>query len=339
MKIGSIQLENNLVFAPLAGITNLPMRLLAKEAGCGLVCSEMISANGLVHGSEKTRLIMASVDSEKPLSVQIFGSDPDTTAEAARMVEGGGADLVDINFGCSVKKIVKTGSGVALMRTPELARRLMTAVRKAVSIPLTIKLRSGWDNSGRQAIGIAKLAQDCGVDGIAIHPRTAGQGFSGCADWSLIQKVKASVSLPVIGNGDITAPGDALGMLKATGCDGIMVGRAAIGNPILLSRILGALDGRDPGPPAAAARLELMGRYAETSVRYFGEEMACLMMRSRLMWFVRGLPFAKRFRESIKRVSCLEDIREQIDRYGQALAAIESQGLQPGPRRSIRVTH
>ncbi len=331
MNIGSIQLENNLVFAPLAGITNLPMRLLAKEAGCGLVCSEMISANGLVHGSEKTRRIMTSVDPEKPLSVQIFGSDPDITAEAARMVEDGGADLVDINFGCSVKKIVKTGSGVALMRTPDLARRLMTAVRNAVTIPVTIKVRSGWDASGRQAIAIAKLAQDCGVDGIAIHPRTAGQGFSGCADWSLIQKLKASVSIPVIGNGDITTPGDALRMLKATGCDGIMVGRAAIGNPILFSRILKALDGKDPGPPTAAIRLDLMSRYAEASVRYLGEELACPMMRSRLMWFVRGLPFAKRFRESVKRVSTLEDIRERIDGYGKALAAAEPQGFHPYP--------
>ncbi len=319
MKIGTLSLENNIVFAPLAGITNLPLRLLAKEAGSGLVCSEMISANGLVYGSEKTRRLMDSVPEEKPLSIQIFGSDPSIAAEAAQIVEAGGADILDINFGCAVKKVVKTGSGVALMRTPELATRLLAAVRKAVRIPLTIKIRSGWDAGGSQAVEIARIAEDCGVDAIAVHPRTAGQGFGGCANWPLIREIKQTVSIPVIGNGDIVIPGDALRMLESTGCDGIMVGRAAIGNPLIFTRIIGALKGKDPGPPSVDRVFRLMVQYAEDSIRYLGENQACPMMRSRLNWFVRGLPFAKRFRESIRHLSSRAEVLERIEAYRSEL--------------------
>lgn len=321
MKIGALPLENNLVFAPLAGISNLPLRLLAKEAGSGLVCSEMISANGLVYNSGKTRRLMDSVPGEKPLSIQIFGSDPHLTAEAAQIVEACGADVLDINFGCAVKKVVKTGSGVALMRTPELATRLLTAVRKAVRIPLTIKIRSGWETDGRQALEIARIAEDCGVDAVAVHPRTAGQGFGGCANWPLIREVKQAVSIPVIGNGDIITPGDALRMLERTGCDGIMVGRAAIGNPLIFSRILGVLSGKDPGPPSLDLTFSLMERYAEDSIRYLGETQACPMMRSRLNWFVKGLPFAKRFRESIRHLSSRAEVLERIEAYRSQLSS------------------
>jgi len=192
MKIGSVTLPNNTVMAPLAGITNLPFRLMVKELGCGLVCSEMISSNGLIYQSPKTIQLMNSAEKEKPLSVQMFGAVPEIMAEAAQMIEQSGADILDINFGCSVRKIIKSGSGVALMKSPEVAAAILTAVRKSVTIPLTIKIRSGWDYSGDQALEIARIAEDCGVDAITVHPRTATQGFGGTADWSIIQKIKQS---------------------------------------------------------------------------------------------------------------------------------------------------
>jgi nifR3 family TIM-barrel protein len=324
VRIGHLTLDNGLVFAPLAGITNLPLRLLAKEAGCGMVCSEMVSANGLVHGSEKTEQLMATVPEEYPLSIQLFGSEPSVLAEAARRVEDAGAAVLDINFGCAVKKILKSGSGAALMRTPERAARLLAGVRRAVGIPLTIKIRSGWTADGRQALEIARIAQDCGVDAITVHPRTAAQGFGGVADWTVIAAVKQAVSVTVIGNGDIVSPGDAGRMLAQTGCDGVMVGRAAIGNPHLFRRILGTMEGADPGPIRGEEVLKVANRYVEDSIRYLGEDRACRLLRSRLNWFVRGLPRAKRFRESVKRVSSRREVLEMIDRYRRELAAVEA---------------
>ena len=231
MQIGSLKIDNEIVLAPLAGITNLPFRLLAKKSGCGLVCSEMISANGLIHRSPKTLNMLTSELAEKPLSIQLFGSDPAIMAEAASMVEASGADILDINFGCSVKKVVKTGAGVALMREPELAEEVIKAVRNSIRIPLTIKIRSGWTASAEQAIRIGKMAEDCGIDAIAVHPRTASQGFRGFSDWNVIARLKKKLNIPVIGNGDIRLPVDAKRMKTQTGCDAVMIGRRAIGYP------------------------------------------------------------------------------------------------------------
>jgi nifR3 family TIM-barrel protein len=250
--IGNVQPDNFTVLAPLAGITNLPMRLLAKEAGCGLVYTEMVSAHGLVYGSPKTSKIMDSVPEEKPLTVQIFGADPGVMAEAAAIVAETGADIVDINFGCAVRKILKSGSGAALMRDMHKAAAVMKAVRRVLKIPLTIKIRSGWEKSGQQAFDIAVLAQDCGVDAIAVHPRFGTQGFGGRADWTIIRKIKAMLAIPVIGNGDIETADDALRMQAETGCDAVMIGRAAIGNPMLFAQIIAQAAGRD----APAIRLD-----------------------------------------------------------------------------------
>jgi nifR3 family TIM-barrel protein len=327
-KIGSVTLENPTVLAPLAGITNLPFRLLMKAAGCALVCSEMISSNGLVYNSQKTMQLLCSTSQEKPLSIQIFGSDPAIMADAAAMVESSGADILDINFGCSVKKIIKTGAGAALMRTPEKAERILKAVRKAVKIPVTIKIRGGWDKSADQAFNISKIAEACGVDAIAVHPRTATQGFRGSADWSVIAAIKNRIKIPVIGNGDIIEPDDAVTMSNTTGCDGVMIGRIAIGNPWIFSQILARFQGQPILQVDLASRFAAMVRYVRLSVKYSGEPPACHMMRSRLGWFVKGLPHSSSFRESIKHISSEDEALERIDTYKYTLM---QQGQQDDP--------
>lgn len=319
MQIGSLVLDNCTILAPLAGITNLPFRLLAKEAGCGLVYSEMISSNGLIRDSKRTHRMLDSHPREKPLSIQIFGSDPAIMAEAATIVESSGADILDINLGCSVRKVIRTGSGAALMREPELVARLLNAVRKSIAIPLTLKIRTGWDPTGDQAFKIAKIAQDHGVDAIAIHPRTAPQLFGGKADWSIISAVKKMVSIPVIGNGDIIHPGDAIRMKTETDCDAVMIGRAAIGNPWIFGQVLELLGGETVSPIALADRFHVMVRYLQASVQYFGEQRACAMMRSRLGWFAKGLPFSSKFRESIKQISSEKEATHIIYAYWHTL--------------------
>jgi tRNA-dihydrouridine synthase B len=315
MKIGPITLDNKTVLAPLAGITNLPFRLMAKDAGCGLVYSEMISSNGLVYGSQKTLQLLDSVPAEKPLAVQIFGSDPDTMAASAVIVASSGASILDINFGCAVKKIVKTGSGVALMKVPDTARAVLSAVRKTVRIPVTIKIRTGWTASGEEALTIARIAEDCGVDAIAVHPRTASQGFRGKADWSIIAKVKAAVKIPIIGNGDISTAADAEAMFEQTGCDAVMIGRAAIGNLWIFSQIVASLQGKSAPPIGLDQHFDLMRNYLKASIEYIGVLHACRMMRSRLGWFVKGLPHNGKFRESIKLICSEAEALERIDAY------------------------
>jgi nifR3 family TIM-barrel protein len=319
MKIGSVVLDNITILAPLAGITNLPFRLLAKASGCGLVCSEMISANGLVHRSLKTHELLESRIEEKPLSVQIFGSDPYIMAEAAAMVEDSGADILDINLGCAVKKVLKTGSGAALMKAPNKVEKIFLAVRKAISIPLTVKMRAGWDKSGKEAFTIAKVAEAVGVDGITVHPRLATQGFGGKADWSLIAAIKNSVSIPVIGNGDIVTPEDVFAMKKETACDAVMIGRAAIGNPWLFSQVTSLMIGKDRVFPDLTERFDTMAKYLNTSIECFGEKRACRMMRSHLGWFVKGLRYSSKFRESIKRLSTKRETLSFIGEYKRFL--------------------
>ncbi len=321
MHIGSVTLDNPTVMAPLAGITNLPHRLLAREAGCGLVVTEMVSANGLVHKAEKTRALLAGVADERPVAVQIFGSHPAIMAEAAEMAAAAGADILDINFGCAVKKILKSGSGAALMRVPETARAVLTAVRRRIGIPLTIKLRSGWDATGAQAVEIARIAEDCGVDAIAVHPRTAVQGFRGAADWSVIGAVKEAVAVPVIGNGDITQPADAVAMRRFTGCDAVMIGRAAIGAPWLFSQINAMVRGAAaPEAVTLDQRMAIMIQYLKASTAYLGEETACRMMRSRLGWFVKGMPRSSAFRTSIRQIETEAEALERIAAYRDMIA-------------------
>jgi len=315
MKVGSLVLENPLILAPMAGITQLPFRRLAREAGCALVVTEMVSANGLVHGTRKTGELLASHPSERPLSAQIFGADPQIMKEAAQIVESAGADVLDVNLGCSVRRITRQGAGAALMRQPKKLGAVLSAIRSAISLPLTVKMRTGWEPSGEQAIRTARIAEDCGVDAAAIHPRTAVQGFSGKADWSLIARLKDSVSVPVIGNGDILGPDDVLKMQRETGCDGVMIGRASIGNPLIFAQALDLIHSTSPRRTNLPKRLHTVLRYIEYSVDHFGEGRAVPIMRSRLGWFTKGLPRSSDFRAAVSRLKTRQDMVDAVHAY------------------------
>lgn len=318
MKIANVPIEPPTILAPLAGISNLPLRMLAKEAGCGLVCSEMISANGLVYGSAKTWQLLESTPEERPFSVQLFGADAAILAQAAGMVQAAGADIIDLNCGCAVKKILKSGSGAALMRDPRSTEPILKALRAAVTVPLTLKMRSGWDTSGDQALLLAQIAENCGLDAVAVHPRSARQAFGGQADWGIIGRIKQLVEIPVIGNGDVTCAADAVRMLHATGCDAVMIGRAAIGNPFIFQEVRDLLAGRRLRQPTRAERCAVMRRYVSASVHYLGEKRACLMLRSRLSWFVRGMSQAARFRLAIRRIASQGEALELIEQFETA---------------------
>jgi nifR3 family TIM-barrel protein len=324
MRIGNLTLQNRMILAPLAGITDLPFRRVVKQAGCALVYSEMTSANGLARGVYKTMAMLTSHSDEKPLALQIFGVDPAIMADAASIAATAGADVLDINFGCSVRKVLKAGAGAALMREPQRAAEILRQVRRAVDIPLTIKIRSGWSPDGAQALRIGAIAQDCGVDAVALHPRTAVQGFRGKADWSLITALKARLQIPVIGNGDVTTPRDAVQMLTTTGCDGVMIGRAAIGYPWIFKQIQAELNHAPPVAVDPDERFVAMRRYLEASIAYRGEPQACRMLRSRLAWFARGMPHSSRFREAIKHIASRQDALGCIHRYQNAVAAYDS---------------
>ncbi len=324
MNIGSVVIHPPTVLAPLAGITHLPFRLMVKRAGCGLVCSEMVSAKGLMHRSRKTRQLLDSHPEEHPLSIQIFGAEPDTMAAAAETAAAAGAAVVDINMGCAVRKILKSNSGVALMREPETVKKLLTAVRRAVSVPLTIKIRSGWDPSGNQALEISRIAVDAGVDAIAVHPRTATQGFGGTADWRLIARIKAAIPLPIIGNGDIITAADALRMIRQTGCDAVMIGRTALANPWIFSQTASLLAGDAPGAVSHRMRMDAVTHYLTAAVDYFGEAHACRMMRSRLGWLTKGLPHSSRFRETISRITSAAEALNAIATFRNDLTIADT---------------
>lgn len=324
MKIGPVLLENLTVLAPLAGITDAPLRKLARSFGCALVYSEMVSAHGLAHRAAKTEAMLRTADGEKPLAVQIFGSDPSVMGRAAAIVQASGADIIDINFGCAVRKILKSGAGAALMRDTARAADIISAVREAVTIPLTIKMRSGWTADGSDAFRLADIAQARGVDAVTLHPRTAGQGFGGRADWSLIAALKQRTGLPVIGNGDIVCPADARRMLVQTGCDAVMVGRAAIGAPWIFQQIDACLKGEAVIEPALEERFAVMLSYIDAMVDHYGETHACRVMRSRLGWFTRAMPHNLRFRESIRRIETRDQVSQAVEDYRHYLTARHS---------------
>ncbi len=301
--------------APMAGITNLPFRLMVKRLGAALVTTEMISAVGLVRGQKKTRDYLRTHPEERPLAVQIFGTQPDMMAEAARIAVEAGAAIIDINLGCPAKKVLRAGAGGALLRNPVRVKEILSAVRLSCPVPLTVKMRAGWSPSEPVACQIAKLAEDCGADAVTVHPRYVTQGFSGHADWDLIAKVKECLRIPCIGNGDVFHPGLAIDMKNRTGCDGVMVGRAAIGNPWIFRQILELERGAPLQEPTLLERKALLMEHFRHLSEFSGEHRAAKMMRGLLIWYTRGLPNSSRFRGSINRIKDLSTLISAMDQY------------------------
>ena len=300
MKIGTLSLKNNMVLAPLAGITNLPFRLINRSFGVGLTFTEMISANGLVRGMKKTLRYLEFHPDDRPLGAQIFGSDPAVLADAAKIMTDLGVDLVDVNMGCPVKKVVKTGAGAALMKDPPQIAAILKAVRKSTCLPLTVKIRAGWKPQSINLLEVAKIAEDTGVDAVIVHPRTADQGFSGTADWSLIGQVKGQLRIPVIGNGDIKKGEDAVRMIRATGCDAVMVGRGCLGNPWIFYQIDACLRGRNnPPPPSLAQRERMIRRHLTLELAAAGDRLGLKTFRKHLLWYTKGLQGGASFRQMI----------------------------------------
>ena len=316
VKIGAVLLDNQIVLAPMAGVTDLPFRLLVKEMGCGLVVSEMVSAKGLIYGNENTHSLISIDDRERPIAIQIFGSDSKIMAEAARLIEQAGADMIDINMGCPTQKIVKNGEGSALMRAPELAYEIMAATAAAVKIPVTVKIRSGWDDGSRNAVQIAELAEKAGIAAVAVHGRTREQFYSGLADRRIIKEVKDAVKIPVIGNGDIRSADDAERMLSETGCDAVMVGRGAQGNPWLFREIVHYLKtGEHSAKPDAETRVRMALRHLDMLIAFKGEHIGVREMRSHAAWYTKGMPKSAELRLKFNYAMTKSDFVEILKFY------------------------
>jgi nifR3 family TIM-barrel protein len=315
MRIGSLKLNNCLVMAPMAGITNLPFRLMVKSLGAGLVTTEMVSAMGLIQGRKKTLDYLTSSKEEKPLAVQIFGSEPDAMSRAAQRVVDHGADIVDINMGCPVRKVVRTGAGAALLKDLDRAAALVTAVRCACTVPLTVKIRAGWSPERPVACRLARIIEDCGADALTVHARYATQGFSGQADWPLIRQVKEHVAIPVIGNGDVFDAARALRMRKETGCDGVMIGRGAVGKPWIFDQVLRLERGLPAAEPHLSARRHLIMEHFHLLSNAMGEHRAARAMRGLLLWYTKGLPHSSRFRGDIVRIKDVASLFSTMEAY------------------------
>lgn len=316
LKIGPLTIDPPVVLAPMAGVSDLPFRLLCKRFGCGLVCSEMVSDKALVYGNRRTLGMLAVDPRERPISIQIFGSDPDTMAQAARLVEETRPDIIDINMGCPAPKVVKGGEGAALLRDPEKAGRIIEAVVRSVSVPVTVKMRSGWDHDHIVAPDLARRAEQAGAAAVAVHARTREQFYTGSADWGLIGRVRQAVSIPVIGNGDVVDPRTAAAMFGQTGCHGVMIGQAALGNPWVFRRVLETLDGReDPGPPSFRERLAVAREHLQAHVAFCGEERGIKEMRKHLAWYLKGMPGAAAQRDGLNRLSTPDEISAFLDEY------------------------
>lgn len=315
LKIGNVILENNVILAPMAGVTDLPFRLLCREQGAGLLCMEMVSAKAIYYNNKNTESLLAIHPEEKPVSLQLFGSDADIMAQMAARIEELPFAILDINMGCPVPKVVNNGEGSALMKNPKLVEEIVSKVSGAVKKPVTVKIRKGFDDTHVNAVEIARIAEGAGAAAVAVHGRTREQYYTGKADWDIIRKVKEAVKIPVIGNGDITGARSAADMLKQTGCDGVMIGRAAQGNPWIFREITQFLEtGELPPRPDPEEIKQTVKRHAALQLSAKGEYTGVREMRKHLSWYTAGIPHSAKFRQMINGMETMEELLEGLDK-------------------------
>lgn len=315
LTIGSVTLDNPVILAPMAGVTDLPFRLLCREQGAGLVCTEMVSAKAIYYHNKGTDALMEINSGEGLVSLQLFGSDPEIMSEMAAKIEDRPFAILDVNMGCPVPKVVNNGEGSALMKDPRLVERILTALVKAIRKPVTVKIRKGFDENHVNAIEIAKVAESCGAAAVAVHGRTREQYYSGSADWDIIARVKDAVGIPVIGNGDVDSGEAAARLLEYTGCDGVMVGRAAQGNPWIIREIVSFLEtGATPPRPSLQEMRELILRHSKLQLDHKGEYTAVREMRKHLSWYTAGMPNSAGFRREINSMETMEALEAAVDR-------------------------
>jgi len=314
LTIGNVELENPYILAPMAGVTDLPFRLLCREQGAGLLCMEMVSAKAIQYNNKNTKALLEIHPEEPPVSLQLFGSDPEVISEIAKQIEELPFSILDINMGCPVPKIVRNGEGSALMKQPKLVHEIVSKTVKAIEKPVTVKIRKGFDDSCINAVEIAKIIEDAGASAVAVHGRTREQYYSGKADWDIIRQVKEAVSIPVIGNGDVVSGASAIAMQKETGCDGVMIGRGAQGNPWIFSELL-AYDrtGEMPARPTMEEIKQMIYRHARLQVKYKGEYLGIREMRKHVSWYTSGLPNSAKLRGEINAVESLEELEKLLE--------------------------
>ena len=318
--IGNVSLHGKTILAPMAGVSDIAYRLLAKEHGASMVCTEMVSAMGIKYKNERTHELLCMEDVEHPVSMQIFGSNPEAIALGAKVVADAGADIVDINMGCPVKKVVSSGDGSALMKTPDLAARVAEAAVKAVDVPVTVKMRIGWDDDHINVVDFAKRIESTGVAAVAVHGRTREQMYMGRADWSYIKAVKDSLSIPVIGNGDVWTPEDALRMMQETGCDAVMIGRGAQGNPWIFERTNHYLmTGKLRPEPTYLERLDMLLKHFELLCHYKGESLGVREIRTHAGWYMKGMPEAAYWRNRVNTIHTAESFKIELSTYRDVL--------------------
>ena len=313
LKIGNVELANPYILAPMAGVTDLPFRLLCKEQGAGLLCMEMISAKAIQYNNKNTKALLEIHPDEFPVSLQLFGSDPDIISEIAKRIEELPFSILDINMGCPVPKIVRNGEGSALMNQPKLVHEIVEKTAKAIKKPVTVKIRKGFDDESINAVEIAKIIEDAGAAAVAVHGRTREQYYSGKADWDIIRQVKEAVSIPVIGNGDVVSGESAIAMMKETGCDGVMIGRGAQGNPWIFSELLEyERTGKLPPRPSIEELKDMMLRHARLQMKYKGEYLGIREMRKHVSWYTTGLPNSAKLRGEINAVESYEELEKLL---------------------------